>query len=136
MHSAPGEVSMSQDYEGYVPADKRDRPLEGTVVTPHRGQMIMVLGILSLFMAPIILGPMAWIMGRNDLREMDQGRMDRAGRDNTNTGVVCGMISTILSGVALVFGCLIISFCMGMGFIGAASAPKANSTPPMTAPRR
>jgi hypothetical protein len=116
---------MSRDYEGYVPAERR--PLEGSVVAPHRGPMIMVLDILSLFVAPIILGPMAWIMGRSDLKEMDLGRMDRAGRDNTNTGVVCGMISTILWGGGTLAVMLLFCMCLGvpamMGTMGAASAP-------------
>ena len=35
----------------------------------------------------------AWVMGNNDLREMDRGYMDPAGRDLTNTGRILGMVS-------------------------------------------
>lgn len=113
---------MPQDYDDRISADD---PLRGNVVVPHRGQTVMVLGILSLFMAPFILGPIAWVMGNKDLAEMAAGRMDRAGRDNTNTGKICGMIATILSGVSLLIGCVVIALCMGLGTFSAATAPRA-----------
>jgi hypothetical protein len=97
--------------------------------------MVMVLGIVSLFVAPIILGPMAWIMGRNDLKDMDAGRMDRSGRDNTNVGTVCGMISTILGGVALSVILLFVVLCMGLPvMMGLMSGAAPTSRAPVTAP--
>src|SRR5579862_899581 len=39
---------------------------------PHRGSLIMTLGILSIFLAPLILGTIAWVMGNNDLRAMEE----------------------------------------------------------------
>jgi predicted Zn finger-like uncharacterized protein len=65
-------------------------------MAPHRGDTIQLLGILAFFLVPHILGPIAWIMGRNDLREMDAGRMDPAGRQATQTGKTCGMIAAII----------------------------------------
>ena len=62
---------------------------------PHRGTLILVLGILSL----IICGPLgiaAWIMGNNDLREIDSGMMDPEGRSMTQAGRICGIIACIL----------------------------------------
>ena len=77
--------------------DDYDRPSrKRRHLAAHRGDTIQLLGILSFFIAGPILGPMAWIMGNNDLKEMDAGRMDPTGRGSTNTGRVCGMISTIL----------------------------------------
>src|SRR5262245_41781377 len=43
-------------------------------LTPHRGTLILVLGILSLVICGL-LGPFAWVMGNNDLREMRAGNM-------------------------------------------------------------
>jgi predicted Zn finger-like uncharacterized protein len=99
---------------------------------PHRGQMIMILGILSFFIAGIVLGPIAWIMGNNDLKEMRAGRMDPEGESNTNVGRICGMISTILHIVGLVVGCLIVIvyFVIVALIIGAA----ASSAPPGPGP--
>jgi hypothetical protein len=68
---------------------------------PHRGTLILVLGILSLVTCQL-LGPFAWVMGNNDLAEMRAGRMDPEGEGLTNAGRICGMISTILM---VVFAC-------------------------------
>ncbi len=59
---------------------------------PHRGATILVLGILGIAFC-CILGIIAWLMGGNDLREMDAGRMDPTGRGMTNAGRICGIIS-------------------------------------------
>jgi predicted Zn finger-like uncharacterized protein len=67
---------------------------------PHRGTLILVLGILSLVVCGL-LGPVAWIMGNADLNEMRLGRMDAEGKGVTNAGRICGMISTIL----ILIGC-------------------------------
>lgn len=68
---------------------------------PHRGSLILVLGILSLIMCQP-LGIAAWIMGNGDLREMDAGMMDPEGRQLTVAGRICGMIASILLIVGLV----------------------------------
>lgn len=84
---------------------------------PHRGTLILVLGILGL----VVCGPCgiaAWIMGNGDLREMDAGMMDPSGRSNTNGGRICGIIATILMGIALVGGILLVA----LGVIGAATS--------------
>jgi predicted benzoate:H+ symporter BenE len=74
---------------------------------PHRGTLIMVLGILSLFTAPIILGPIAWIMGNADMKKIREGAMDPEGESQTNIGRICGMVATILGLVGVVFCCVI-----------------------------
>jgi hypothetical protein len=68
---------------------------------PHRGTVVLVLGILSLVICGIILGPIAWIMGNSDLKEMREGRMDPSGESNTKAGRMCGMIGTGLNLVGL-----------------------------------
>ncbi len=65
-------------------------------LAPHRGTTVLVLGILS-FVVCVICGVCAWVMGNSDLREMDAGRMDPAGRSSTQAGKLCGMISVLLS---------------------------------------
>jgi len=59
---------------------------------PHRGTLILVLGILGLVCC-LICGIIAWILGSTDLKEMDAGRMDPAGRGLTQAGKICGIIS-------------------------------------------
>ena len=65
---------------------------------PHRGALVLALGIIGIAVC-FISGIIAWLMGRNDLRAMDAGEMDPAGRGLTNAGRICGMIGTI-------WGCL------------------------------
>jgi predicted Zn finger-like uncharacterized protein len=78
-------------------------------LAPHRGDMIQILGILAFIPVlglPFILGPIAWIMGNTDLREMDAGRMDPAGRKATETGRTCGKIAVI------VYACIAAAFAL------------------------
>lgn len=71
---------------------------------PHRAGTILTLGIIGLF----ICGPLclaAWVMGDNDIREMDAGKMDNSGRSTTGTGRFLGIIGTLLwiVGIAIIF---------------------------------
>lgn len=122
---------MSQSYDdGIVPAGRVRSPRE-VPLAAHRGQLIMVLGIISLVMMGLVLGPIAWILGRSDLAEMDAGRMDPSGRDNTNTGRVCGMIATLLHGTSLAVG---LFCCLGyFTFMGAMFSAAVSSSAKMQA---
>jgi hypothetical protein len=65
------------------------------VPKPHRAGTILALGIIGLF----VFGPLcvaAWVMGNNDLHEMDAGTMDSRARSMTNSGRTLGIIGTIL----------------------------------------
>jgi hypothetical protein len=76
---------------------------------PHRGTLILVLGILGL----VICGPLgiaAWVMGSGDLKQMDAGTMDPAGRSTTQAGKICGIIATVLLIVGLIAGILFFLF--------------------------
>jgi hypothetical protein len=96
---------------------------------PHRGGAVLALGILSLAflvtyltccMSPSpIFGIIAWIMGSNDLREMDQGIMDPAGRNNTNAGWICGIIATVINGLMILAGIAMLFLMLIMGIMGA-----------------
>jgi hypothetical protein len=67
---------------------------------PHRGTLILVLGILGLLVcAPV--GIAAWVMGNGDLKDMDAGLMDPEGRSLTQAGKICGIIATILMGLSV-----------------------------------
>jgi hypothetical protein len=87
---------------------------------PHRGVLILVLGILGLVCC-FILGIVAWIMGNTDLREMDAGRMDPSGRGLTQAGKICGIISVVLGIVGLAIGML--SFIAGIFTTAVGSRP-------------
>ena len=76
---------------------------------PHHGTLILVLGILGL----VVCGPLgivAWVMGANDIKEMNAGTLDPSGRGTTNAGKICGIIATILMIIAVIIGILLICF--------------------------
>ena len=75
---------------------------------PHRGVVILVFGILGLVVCQL-LGVAAWVMGNQDLQEMDAGVMDSAGRDMTNAGRICGMIATALLIIPLIIFGLVVA---------------------------
>lgn len=77
---------------------------------PHRGAMMLVLGILGLVMR-FPLGIAAWVLGNGDMREMDAGRMDPTGRGLTQAGKVLGVIATLVWALG-VFGYCLISGCV------------------------
>jgi hypothetical protein len=76
-------------------------------LSPHRGGTVLALGILSLVTGcGIILGPIAWVMGNQDLEEMRVGRMDPEGEGITQAGRICGIIATVIISLAVFFVCL------------------------------
>lgn len=97
------------DQERERPSKFEMRHHERPAVTPHRGAMILVFGILGIVMCGGF-GPVAWILGQNDLVEIRGGRMDPAGERLTEAGRICGIIGTVL--------CLVEILCCCMGLLG------------------
>ena len=89
-------------------------------MAPHRGTLILVLGILSLVGCGFFTGIPAAIMGGGDLKKMDAGQMDPEGRQLTNIGRILGIVSIVLTLV----GCLIYAVLFA-GLIGAAGVEGA-----------
>jgi hypothetical protein len=83
---------------------------------PHRGGVVLTMGILSLAsiavcaLGGLLFGPIAWVMGSNDLAEIRAGRMDPDGEGVTNAGRICGMVGTILGLLSIVGMVMIILF--------------------------
>ena len=96
-----------------VPQGQTQMPLK-----PHRGVLILVLGILGIVCC-FICGIIAWVMGNGDLREIDAGRMDPSGRGLTQAGKICGMISVILLIIGIVIQVIMLLFGGGMMFFSA-----------------
>jgi len=63
---------------------------------PHRGGLILVLGVLGWVVGCPVFSVAAWMMGSSDIREMRCGRMDPAGQGITQAGYILGMINSIL----------------------------------------
>ncbi len=80
------------DHGDYDEDYNRTRPRRN--LAPHRGGLILILGIFSFLCFPL-LGIFAWFMGNNDLEEMRAGRMDPSGEGSTRVGVFFGAFATI-----------------------------------------
>jgi hypothetical protein len=106
--------------------DEDDRPRKkrrSRNYEPHRGGMILALGIISFFFCGPIFGPMAMIMGGNDLKKIDAGRMDPEGRSLTQIGRILGMIATVLSVLVILLYCVMFVFVIANG-PGAGPGPR------------
>jgi Domain of unknown function (DUF4190) len=70
----------------------------GGYAHPHpRGTTVLVLGILSLFCFGVVLGPIAAIMGKNTLDEIDANPQAYTNRSQVLAGMICGIIGFVLS---------------------------------------
>ena len=87
-----------------------------TAMKPERGVVILILGIIGI-VACQILGPIAWVMGNADMKEIRAGLRDPAGEQLTNVGRILGIIGTVLLGLNIV----ITMFVVVMMVIGAAA---------------
>ncbi|HEV2972975.1 MAG TPA: GYF domain-containing protein [Pirellulales bacterium] len=74
----------------------------GNYLKPHRGGLILTLGILGIVLCHF-LGIPAWIMGSTDLKEIRAGRMDPAGQGLTQAGKILGIIACVLMMISVVF---------------------------------
>jgi hypothetical protein len=90
----PRPVRQPRYGRDYGTASDPDRPSVGRA-QPHRGGVVLTLGILSLVVSCFPLGIVAWVMGNNDLEAMRRGRMDPSGEGLTVAGKVCGIISVV-----------------------------------------
>jgi hypothetical protein len=94
---------------------------------PHRGGLVLTMGILSLcfaFVPPLglVLGICAWVMGAGDLGKIRSGEMDPEGQSMTNGGHVCGILGTI--------GSLLLLLFFGTIFLMIYTAVQNTSSPP------
>ena len=64
--------------------ERRSRRRSRRNMAPHRGTLILILGILAWVGGTFVCGILAWIFGNNDLKEIRAGRMDPEGESMTN----------------------------------------------------
>ncbi len=88
---------------------------------PHRGVLILVLGILSIVICALI-GPFAWQMGKGDLAKINAGQMDAEGKGLTQAGMICGIVGTVFLALWLLY----IIFIVVIMIIGAGAAAAGN----------
>jgi hypothetical protein len=114
----------------YAPITRRD-------CEPHRGVLILVLGIISLMFAGLLglpLGIIAWVMGQRDLKRMAERTMDPEGRGLTLAGWICGIIGTAVGLFSVVFMILYFVFIFGFFVPSMNRATKAVPAPVVVPP--
>jgi hypothetical protein len=138
-----------RDEEDDHPRRRRRRQMRRDAL-PHRGGLLLTLGILSICASPVVvccgvfgvvpaaaglvLGILAWAIGRADLAKMDAGTMDDEGRGSTQGGMICGIIGTVLNALGVVVAIGLLVFVIGMS---AASNQRPFPAPgPAAGPRR
>ncbi len=87
---------------------------------PHRGVLILVLGILGLI-ACCLCAPVAWYMGSQDMAEIDAGRMDPEGRQMTQIGMILGMVGVGIWLLGIIIQVAVVVFAGGLAAVGAAN---------------
>ncbi|NIA21914.1 MAG: DUF4190 domain-containing protein [Anaerolineaceae bacterium] len=93
------------------PQQPYQAPPGAPAVEPHRGVLILILGILSLTVCGL-LAPFAWIMGNTDLQKIQAGQMDPSGEGLTQGGRICGMIGSIFLILGVVVGIIAMLFAV------------------------
>ena len=83
---------------------------------PHRGVLILVLGILGLVGCGIFTAIPAWVMGAGDLKQIDGGTMDPSGRGLTQAGKILGIIGSLL----FILGIVVVILLAVLGVLGGA----------------
>jgi len=73
---------------------------------PNRADLVLFLGILSLFLCGP-LGVAAWIIGSSDLRKIRGGRMSATKKGLLRVGTGLGVLGTVLFAVALTLGVML-----------------------------
>jgi hypothetical protein len=92
---------MSEGKETSTKFERRSGSIPDAAEVPapefksNRADLILVLGIFSLFCCPP-LGVLAWIMGSSDLKRIRQGTMSPEHMGTLRVGWVLGMVGTFL----------------------------------------
>lgn len=66
----------------------------------------LVAGILAYVMCPLILGVVAWIMGKGEIGKINRGASAEAGRSMATIGMWLGIVNTVLFILAIVVALL------------------------------
>ena len=80
---------------------------DGTALRPHRGTLVLVLGIVGLVCC-MPAGIVSWILGHQDLKDMDAGTMDPSGRGMTQAGKILGIIAVALFALGMLAWMMIV----------------------------
>ncbi|MGV1008697.1 MAG: hypothetical protein ACOYBY_08820 [Dermatophilaceae bacterium] len=113
---APYGPQGSSPYPPSAPPPYQSGMYAGGLEHPQ-GTMILVLGILSIVLCQI-LGPIAWVMGRRALTEIDASGRSYTNRTMVNAGMICGIVGTVFLALGLVWLVFVIIVAIGTASTG------------------
>jgi predicted Zn finger-like uncharacterized protein len=136
---------LDEEDKGDRPWDQGYRPYRDVRrdSEPHRGTLILTLGIVSIVTAwllgPIglVVGIITWVMGQRDLKKMKANVMDPQGLGSTQAGWICAIIGTAFGGLTTLccVGYMVMVFGMMASVSKMPSAPPPPSVRPATPAR-
>lgn len=85
----------------------------GVVAKSHRGGMLLTLALLGLVCSCLPTAIIAWILGNQDMAEINSGLMDPSGRGITQASRVIGMIGTGWGVLQLIYAIVMIFAAIG-----------------------
>jgi hypothetical protein len=74
---------------------------------PGRGELILIFGILSIVLLGPILGIPTWVMGKQDLKKIQEGIIHESARSSTKIGMILGIIGTFWILAVILIGAII-----------------------------
>lgn len=80
----------------------------GSYPEASQATTVLVLGIIAIVLCQF-LGPVAWVMGNNELAAIDAGRRAPENRGTANAGRILGIISTVLLAIGIVLIILLVA---------------------------
>ena len=77
------------------------KPEPAEPVDPHRGTLIVMMGILGS--ACFLFGLAAFVLAKGDLARMDTGEVDDSGRGLTRLGMTLGMVGVAVQALVVIY---------------------------------
>lgn len=111
----PPQPTVAPAFQPASPFSPAPAALNARYQVPHRGGLILVLGLLGFVVGCPIFSLMAWVMGSGDLQQIQSGRMDPSGESLTRAGQILGMLLAIpwIIGAAIVLVVIVIAAANG-----------------------
>lgn len=82
-----------------------------------QSQTVLIVGLVSIVFCQL-LGPVAWYMGNEEVKAIDEGRRSPEQRQLADIGRIIGMVMTGL----LILGFLLLAFLVVIAVFGAAAS--------------
>lgn len=79
--------------------------------------LALVLGIVSFLGCGLITAIPAWIIGKKEVAEINEGRSPAAGRTMAQIGMILGIVATVLSVIGFIVWLVALG---GLAMLGAA----------------